>query len=308
MVKIKNKKRLKWALEQYKDAKTTQKELATFLQITPRRFRQLHTAFTKTGNIPDLGKNLGRPEKSYPEEHRQIILEIYEKYRSNALYLEKIIYAEKDIRIPHNWIHMILLEEGLAQEEPNKQKRRKPWIRYERKHSLSAVHLDWHEPSGGPKVCVVEDDASRKILVGGEFEHATEENTILLMKQVIQKYGYIRVVRESITDHGTQFYANKRDSEGVAQHGYELFLAEQGIRQILCRYKHPQSNGKIERWFGTYEKHRKRFKTFEEFVEWYNNRPHGSLNLRRAETPEMAFWRKLPEEYFYRLAIQFLGW
>ena len=142
MVKIKNKKKLKWVLEQYKNGKTTQKELASFLEVTPRRFRQLHAAFTKTGDIPDLEKNLGRPEKYYSEEHKKIILEIYEKYRSNALYLEKIIYAERHIRIPHNWIHMILLEEGLAQEEPNKQKRRKPWIRYERKHSLSAVHLD----------------------------------------------------------------------------------------------------------------------------------------------------------------------
>jgi putative transposase len=308
MVKIKNKKRLKWALEHYKNEKGTQQEVAGFLQITPRRFRQLHTAYIKTGILPDLGKNLGRPKQPILPEHKAIILEKHAKYQSNALYLEKVIYAENQIRIPHNTIHKMLLEQGLAQEEPAKKKRRKKWIRYEREHSLSAVHLDWHEPSGGPKVCVVEDDASRKILAGGEFEHATVENTILLMKHVIEKYGHIRVVRESITDHGCQFYANKRDKEGEADHAYEQFLAEQGIRQILCRYKHPQSNGKIERWFGTYEKHRKRFKTFEEFVEWYNNRPHGSLNLRRAETPEIAFWRKLPEEYFYRLAVQFLEW
>ncbi|HLD06127.1 MAG TPA: IS481 family transposase, partial [Candidatus Nanoarchaeia archaeon] len=44
----------------------------------------------------------------------------------------------------------------------------------------------------------------------------------------------------------------------------------------------------------------------QEFIAWYNNRPHGSLNLRRAETPEQAFWRRLPEEYYYALAAKFL--
>ena len=33
-------------------------------------------------------------------------------------------------------------------------------VRYERKHSLSAVHIDWHEWEGTDvKVCVILDDA-----------------------------------------------------------------------------------------------------------------------------------------------------
>jgi len=89
-------------------------------------------------------------------------------------------------------------------------------------------------------------------------------------------------------------------------HAFEAFLKGHNIKPILCRYKHPQSNGKIERWWGIYKTHRKRFNTFQEFIAWYNNRPHGSLNLRRAETPEQAFWRRLPEEYYYALAAKFL--
>jgi len=85
-------------------------------------------------------------------------------------------------------------------------------------------------------------------------------------------------------------------------------LENNKIKHILCRYKHPQTNGKVEKWFDLYRVHRKRFPTFEEFIEWYNNRPHGSLNLRRAETPEMAFWRKMPIEYYYGLAAKFFGW
>jgi putative transposase len=308
MVKLKNKKKLKWALKQYKEGKSSQKWLAEYLGITTRRFRQLYSKYNKNQEIPVIGINLGRPKKAIPISYEEIILEKYEKYSLNALYLEKVIYAENHIRIPHNTIHKVLISKGFAKEEPNKQKRRKAWIRYEREHSLSAGHLDWHEPSDGKKVCVVLDDASRKILSGGEFDSATEENSIKLVKEVIDKYGYIKVMRESITDHGTQFYANKRDKEGKAEHGFERFLQEHGIKHILCRYNHPQSNGKVEKWFDLYRVHRKRFKTFEEFVTWYNNRPHGSLNLRRAETPEMAFWRKMSAEYYYGLTAKFFGW
>ena len=35
-----------------------------------------------------------------------------------------------------------MLEFGFAKEQESKQKRRKSWIRYERKYSLSAVYID----------------------------------------------------------------------------------------------------------------------------------------------------------------------
>ena len=186
MVKIKNKKRLKWALKQYETGKEEQKYLAEeVLGVTPRRFRQVYSEYKKfRGDVPMIGKNLGRPKKTIPESYERVIMEKYERYRLNALYLEKVIYAEDRVRIPHNTIHKVLKKHGLAKNETSKQKRRKKWIRYERKHSLSAGHMDWHEPSDGPRVCVVLDDASRKILAGGEFANATAENSIKLVKGV----------------------------------------------------------------------------------------------------------------------------
>ena len=308
MVKIKNKKKLEWCLKRYATGQSDQRDLAKMLDITTRRFRQLYTSYKSTALIPVIGQFLGRPKIQLNPNYKPLIIEKYGKYQLNALYLESVIFAENNIRIPHNTIHTVLKQEGFAKAEPNKQKRRKAYIRYERKHSLSAVHLDWHEPSGGPKVCAVEDDSSRLILSGGEFENATEENSILLMREAIEKTREFWNIRESITDHGTQFYANKRDKEENAKHGFEEFLKEHNIKQILCRYKHPQSNGKIERWWGIYDKHRKRFSSFDDFVEWYNNRPHGSLNLRRAETPKQAFLHRLPDEYFYGLVSRFLRW
>ena len=178
----------------------------------------------------------------------------------------------------------------MATEQVNKQKRRKPWVRYERQHSLSAGHMDWTEWPDGMKCCVVLDDSSRKILAGVECSNATAEQSIALVEQVLKEYGSIRRIREIITDHGTQFYANKRDKEGNAEHSFEQYLKSHGVKHILCRYNHPQSNGKVERWFQEYKKHRGDFPTLEDFICGYNNRPHGSHDL---QTPEQVFWQRL---------------
>ena len=95
--------------------------------------------------------------------------------------------------------------------------------------------MDWTEWSNGLKCCVVLDDSSRKILAGIECENATAEASIKLVKQVLEEYGHIRRIREIITDHGTQFYANKRDKKGNAEHSFEQYLESEGVKHILCR-------------------------------------------------------------------------
>ena len=139
------------------------------------------------------------------------------------------------------------------------------------------------------------------------FDNATTENSIKLVQNMINKFGHIRVIREIISDHGTQFTGNKKNSKGNSRHTFTEFLESKRIKQILCRVKHPQSNGKVEKWFNFYEKNRYDFQTIDELINWYNEkRVHGSLNLRKAETPKIAFFNRLPEEYFYKLANKFL--
>jgi putative transposase len=108
----------------------------------------------------------------------------------------------------------VLIAHGRAKTNPKKSKRRKPWVRWERDHSLSLVHLDWHtRDCDGKKVCVVLDDSSRRILAGEEFDAETTENRIKLLQEALEKYGWLIPIREVMTDHGTQFYANKRDKK-----------------------------------------------------------------------------------------------
>ena len=57
--------------------------------------------------------------------------------------------------------------------------------------------------------------------------------------------------------------------------------------------QHPQTNGKIERFFQTVEEKLPRFKSLDDLIEWYNMRtPHMSLNLDVIETPYKVLFEK----------------
>jgi putative transposase len=75
----------------------------------------------------------------------------------------------------------------------------------------------------------------------------------------------------------------------------------------MARVKHPQTNGKLEKWFDTYRRFRKDFDLLSEFIEWYNDRPHGSLDFDRLETPNQAFLRRMPQEAFFGIGNRLFG-
>ncbi len=211
-------------------------------------------------------KTCGMKMSSINENTEKLILYVHNEQKLGAVRLDKVIESIYGIYISHNRIHRVLLNNGKARGEINKKKRRKKWIRYERKHSLSMIHLDWHS-ANGKNICVALDDSSRMILSGGEFERATEENSIVVVKEAIEKYGKIREIKEVLTDRGTQFYVNKRNEKGEGENKFGAYLKENNIKHIVSRVNHPQTNGKLEKWFDLYDKRRNDFKTFEEFCE-----------------------------------------
>jgi putative transposase len=255
--------------------------------ISKQRVYQVWKIYNETGLIPEIGKVTGRPVKVVEDWEVQLVKESYEKYRVSADTLERLIKRDCDKHIPHNKIHKILLMLDYAKKKNKIDIRKKTWIRYERRHSLTAVHIDWHY-NGKIYVFAVIDDASRKMLALLETNSATTDYSIQGMILALE-YGKIK---QCISDHGAQFICNV---EGDSR--FKTFLETNDIKQILCRIKHPQSNGKIEKWFNLYDNHRYAFQTKEEFLNWYNNiRPHRSLKFEELETPQMAFIRKMKTE------------
>jgi len=179
-----------------------------------------------------------------------------------------------------------MVETGKTIPNPNKQKKRKR-CRYEREPTFSLVHGDWHRTTEvHPYAIVWLDDASRFVLAGKEFDHATVENTIESFKEAIlcaEEYnGQIRGVT---TERGTQFYNGGKSK-------FQVFLEENGIRYIPSRRNNPQTDGKIERFWLEYDRHRWRFESIEEFIRWYNQRMHGTLWVDIGECPQEALFRK----------------
>ena len=257
--------------------------------ISIRRVNQVWHKYTILGRLPEIGKKVGRPSITLDPEEVELVRKTYQEYRVSATTLERIIERDYGEHIPHNRIHSILVILKLAKKLVKKVIRKKDWIRYERRHSLTAVHIDWHYYRGGLWVFAVIDDASRKLLALIECESPTTEQSIKGMELAL-KHGKIK---QCISDHGSQFTANIIDGNST----FKAFLDAQGIKQILCKIKHPQSNGKVEKWFETYDNHRFAFQTINEFMKWYNEkRPHRGLNFAILETPQMAFERKLKTE------------
>ena len=252
--------------------------------ITVRRVNQIKAEYIITGEMPEIGKKVGRPRKMVEQWELDTVKEAYEKYRVSADTLERLIDRDYKKHIGHNRIHQILLELGYAEKGEFKA-RKKKYKKYQRRHSLTAVHIDWH-CFKGMWIFAVIDDASRKMLALIETTNATTIESKKGM-EIALKNGQIK---QCISDHGAQFVANIIDAEAE----FTRFLKEKGIKQILCRVRYPQSNGKIERWFNCYDRHREAFKTKEEFLHWYNDlRPHRSLKFEILETPSQAFIRKL---------------
>ena len=298
MVRLKERK-LSWAFKE-KEKGVENKEIYPTINVKKRRFQQLYAEYKMTGKIPELKWNR-RPKRFLNESEKSLIDKaVNESKTSGAVHLRLYIKKYYGKNIPHNKIHDYLLKKGIAQEDKEKKKQR-IYRLYEREHSFSLGHLDWHESKciKGKQVCVLIDDASRNIIFGGEFDNAYEDYNIRIVKEGIKIAwkNYSSVWKQMNTDKGSQFYANKKDLDGEkAKSRFELFLKENNIQHIPSRRNHPQTNGKNERWFRTYEENRGKYKTFKEFIDWYNGRIHLGLNRKEGVTPnESIGWKLQPE-------------
>ena len=74
---------------------------------------------------------------------------------------------------------------------------------------------------------------------------------------------------------------------------FEKELNSLGIELWTSRRNHPQTNGKMEKWFDTMKKRLNKHpdETVQEFVRWYNEeRIHHALSYK---TPQEVYTEKL---------------
>jgi len=280
--------KIRWICRHVVDVQDwTKQSAADIYGISIRRVEQLIRSYIQTGNYPKLKKNRRPKAKPLTPDEMRLIDTIWKEKRFGA----RMVFHElknRGEKIPLHKIHSFMLKTGKTIPNPNKQKKRKR-CRYEREHSFSLVHGDWHRTSENhPHVIIWLDDASRFVLSGGEFEIATTEHSIDTFKKAEEKAREFNgTIREVNTDRGTQFF-----NVHGGKSRFQEMLEGEGIRFIPSRRNNPQTNGKLERFWLEYDRHRWRFCSLDEFIDWYNRRLHGALWLEIGECPGDAVYRK----------------
>ncbi|MEA3421129.1 MAG: IS481 family transposase, partial [Acidobacteriota bacterium] len=280
-----NRRKVKWIVREMDKEELSVYWIAKIQGVTPQWVRRIYKMYHETGQYP-YPKKPGRKPKPITIEERGIVLQTRKEHPVvGAVTIEKIL-DEKGVHMPHNRIHKILKHEGLAIDEPKKQKRRK-WIRYERRYSNILWHADWFE-NKDEQIIIFEDDASRFITGFGVFGNATSKNAVLVFEQAISNYG---APKQLMTDHGIQFTSIPREScPDPRPNVFQEILSKYFVKHIKARVKHPQSNGKVEKAIHTIQVLRNHFPSWEETIGYYNfKRPHSSLENGCLRTPYQAF-------------------
>ena len=169
------------------------------------------------------------------------------------------------------------------------------YVRFQRPFPLYTVQLDYKDWAEGVHSIWALDDRSRMILGHRAVGSATAEVAIELVKEIAEKYG---TPIQVLTDHGAQFTTMHEGGE----HIFDDAMKEMGIKHIMGRVKHPQTQGKIERSHGSAKTEMGavwggRPETLEDYreaigawVEFHNSvRVHQSLDY---ETPSKVFFRE----------------
>jgi len=91
------------------------------------------------------------------------------------------------------------------------------------------------------------------VLAGGEFSAINTENSKLVIDQPVETYWWLCPMKELILDYGSEFGAYRIHDDGSWKSDFKNNLEKCGIRPILARVKHPQTNGKLERFFGEFK-------------------------------------------------------
>jgi len=302
MVKLNNKK-INWFVRKVISKEKTTKEISEIYNVSQRWIQLLVKKYKQTGEYPKMNHKR-RPKTKLTNEQKALINKAYNEAFLGAKMLRHYIINQYNKKIPQNKMHKYMLEMRYAKPNKRKQQKRKR-CRYEREHSLSLFHMDW-TTHNGKEAIGVQDDASRKIIFLMEVTNANTKNSIKAVKMAQANLGELEsFIRAINTDRGAQFFPN--NSEDREKHNFVEYLISQNIKHIPSRVNNPQTNGKLERWFQEYKRHRHRFKSVEEFRIWFNNRLHGALNYRRGETLEKAFMKRIDPSVWVGLRFKLIG-
>lgn len=218
----------------------------------------------KAGGIHAL-EPLSRRPKTIHSTPFHTVNEIIE-LRKKTGWNEKSI--AKHVDIGHTTVYKILKANGLI--EPMGERKKRTYCSFVRKHPDSLWQTDIKYHHGSYLIAYI-DDCSRYVPDAALLEKATTKNILEHLKGLFE----YRIPGQILTDHGTQYWSRHGKSE------FDEFCEQHGVEHIMGGIGKPTTQGKIERFFRTFNMYYPRFRCMDEFLYNYNHvRPHGSIGYR----------------------------
>ncbi len=209
----------------------------------------------------------------------------------------QVLLAKEQIHLPVITVHRILLRRGLVRRED---RFRMAVRRFERGAPNQLWQMDFKSPVGwdapvGP-LSVLDDHSRYAIALAGTWSTKAEP----VKQRLIEAFESCGMPEEMLMDHGTPWWNMK----AVAGWTWlTVWIMRQGIRLHFSGYRHPQTQGKVERFHGALgaamnrrgmPARGERQPWLDEFRREYNHdRPHEALAMK---TPA-AVWSKSCRRY-----------
>lgn len=283
MEKLTEEKR-KWIINQFRSGRGAT-SIARIQKISRQMVYKLVHKYKKEGVAAYKAKQPGRPPHKINLRFAKRVISLRKRhdYGSEKLHF---VLTKQGFNVSQRQIQKILDKEKLTDPCPKRRGQRK-YVRYEWPISNYMWHTDWSKYKGKWYLAYI-DDKSRRIMASGVFNNATEDNAIFLLHQAMLINEVCPAV--ILSDKGTQFYNSKKNKKGERPPSrFEKELAMLGIEFWSSRRNHPQTNGKMEKWFDTLKKRFKKHpeESLQEIVKWYNEeRIHHALAYK---TPEEVY-------------------
>ncbi|MBB5065690.1 IS481 family transposase [Granulicella mallensis] len=254
----------------------------------------------RAGGVSGVAELSRRPHRSPERTAESIERRIAELRRERPDWGARklaVLLGQEGIAIPAATVHRVLLRQGLVRLED----RHRPALRrFEREHPNQLWQMDHKSPKGwnqsvGPLSIV--DDASRYVIALDGLGTTRGEAVQQRLEAAFITCGMPEAM---LMDHGIPWW-NGQSAGGWTQ--LSIWLMQLGIRLYFSGIRHPQTQGKVERFHGALEMARRRRGLpepelrqawLDAFRHEYNHlRPHEALGMK---TPASR-WHKSNKPY-----------
>ena len=223
-------------------------EFSVLVGVSPQTLASWRRRFEAEGPAGLLGYRKGQKGSRLPEHVRRAILMMKEQHREwGQDRIHDMLLRTQGLQASAGAVHRVLTEAGYVVEpaatkrNPGKQRRferarpNQLWqtdlFSFLLKRQRRRVHLVGYM-----------DDCSRFVVGFGLYASAAGSNVRETFERGIANFG---APEEILTDQGAQYHTWRGKS------AFRKLCERRGIKQVVARAQHPQTLGKIERFWGT---------------------------------------------------------